>query len=67
MIFFDYKRLNKGVTRAYSGTNWPAEAQFNTNGRPGWMNLPFVEYEGNFNKGVEGYLNPAVGDKFKPA
>ncbi|MCI8999333.1 MAG: RagB/SusD family nutrient uptake outer membrane protein [Muribaculaceae bacterium] len=67
VIFFDYKRLNKGVTRAYSGTNWPAEAQFNTNGRPGWMNLPFVEYEGNFNKGVEGYLNPAVGDKFKPA
>lgn len=67
IIFFDYKRLNKGVTRAYDGSNWPAATQYNTNGRPGWMNLPFVDYEGNFNKGVEGYLNPGIGDKFDPA
>ncbi len=67
VIFYDYKRLNKSVTRAYDGTNWPSSAQFNTNGRPGWMNWPFVDYEGNFNKGVEGWCNPAVGDKFKPA
>lgn len=67
VIFFDYKRLNKGVTRAYNGSNWPKDAQFNTNGRPGWMNLPFVDYEGNFNKGVEGFCNPPIGDKFEPA
>lgn len=67
IIFFDFKRLNKSVTRAYDGTNWPAAAQFNTNGRPGWLNWPFVDYEGYFNKGVEGFCNPPVGDKFKPA
>ena len=67
VIFYDFNRLNKVVTRAYEGSNWPAAAQFNTNGRPGWMNWPFVDYEGNFNKGVEGFANPAVGDKFKPA
>lgn len=67
VIFFDFKRLNKSVTRAYDGTNWPATARFNTKGRPGWMNLPFVDYEGYFNKGVEGFCNPPVGGKFKPA
>lgn len=65
VIFFDFKRLNKSVTRSYDGTNWPATARFNTNGRPGWMNWPFVDYEGYFNKGVEGFTNPPVGDKFK--
>lgn len=64
VIFFDYKRLNKGVNRAYSGTNWPATSRFVTNGRPGWMNWPFVQFEENFNKGVAGYLNPNVGEKF---
>ncbi|MDE5744514.1 MAG: RagB/SusD family nutrient uptake outer membrane protein [Paramuribaculum sp.] len=67
VIFYDYKRLNKGVTRAYQGSNWPAATQYNVTGRPGWMNWPFVSYESDFNKGVEGYLNPPVGDKFKPA
>lgn len=67
VIFYDFKRLNKSVTRGYDGSNWPAAAQYNTNGRPGWMNWPFVDYEGNFNKGVEGFCNPGVGDKFKPA
>lgn len=67
IIFYDYKRLNHGVTRSYKGSNWPAEAQYNVIGRPGWMNWPFVDYEANFNKGVEGFINPPVGDKFKPA
>lgn len=62
--FFDVKRLNVSVTRAYSGTNWPAGCRFNTVGRPGWTTWPFVAYEGNFNKGVEGWLNPNIGDKF---
>lgn len=62
--FFDVKRLNVSVTRAYSGTNWPAGCRFNTVGRPGWTTWPFVDYEGNFNKGVEGWLNPNIGNKF---
>lgn len=67
VVFFDFKRLNKSVTRGYQGSNWPASAQFNTNGRPCWMNWPFVDYESNFNKGVEGFLNPGVSGKYQPA
>lgn len=61
ITFFDFKRLDMGVTRAYEGTNWPDSQLFNTVGRPGWMNWPFVDYEGEFNMGVRGYLNPNVG------
>lgn len=62
--FFDVKRLNVSVTRAYPGTNWPQGSRFNTVGRPGWTTWPFVDYEANFNKGVEGWLNPNIGNKF---
>lgn len=62
--FFDVKRLNVSVTRAYPGTNWPAGSRFNTVGRPGWTTWPFVDYEGQFNKGVEGWLNPNIGNRF---
>lgn len=63
-IFFDIKRLNVSVTRAYQGTNWPTGCRFNTEGRPGWTTWPFVDYEGQFNKGVEGWLNPNIGERF---
>lgn len=63
-IFFDIKRLNVSVTRAYAGTNWPQGCRFNTVGRPGWTTWPFVDYEANFNKGVEGWLNPNIGNMF---
>lgn len=37
ILFFDYKRLDKGITRYYKGSNHPAVWQFNTNGRsPQW-------------------------------
>lgn len=62
--FFDLKRLDISVTRAYPGTNWPATSRFNTVGRPGWTTWPFVDYEGQFNKGVEGWLNPNIGNRF---
>ena len=42
--FFDYKRLNKPVTRGYEGTNFPAVRQFNTTSRPAWMNFVFNKY-----------------------
>lgn len=62
--FFDVKRLNVSVTRAYPGTNWPAGCRFNTIGRPGWTTWPYVDYESQFNKGCEGWGNPNIGDKF---
>ncbi len=63
-IFFDVKRLNVSVTRAYPGTNWPATSRFNTVGRPGWTTWPFVDYESRFNKGCEGWGNPNIGNMF---
>lgn len=58
LIFFDYKRLNKSVTRYYSGTNFAADALMNTNGRPAWMNIPIVVSEGRSNAAVYDYNNP---------
>jgi len=66
IIFYDFKRLDKAVDRAYSGSNWPDTQRFRTTRRPGWMNWPFVDYEGEFNLGVRGYLNPNVGEQFDP-
>ena len=37
ILMYDYKRLNQGITRGYSGTNFPAVARFNTEARsPQW-------------------------------
>ena len=58
LIFFDYKRLNKSVTRAYDGSNWPSAARFNTQGRPAWMNFVIVKSEGTNNVAVTGRNNP---------
>ncbi len=58
IILFDYKRLNKPVTRYYDGTNWPEDAQFNTTTRPAWMNYVIVQTEGNNNALVRQWNNP---------
>ena len=49
ILVYDYKRLNQGVARGYSGTNFPAVARFNCNGRsPQWnIVLPRVEAQAN--------------------
>lgn len=62
--FFDYKRLNKGVTRGYTGTNFQQSAQFNTNGRPAWMNICIVSSEGTNNLAVKEWNNPDPSDKY---
>ena len=37
VLFYDYKRLDKGITRHYTGSNHPSIWQFNTDGRsPQW-------------------------------
>jgi hypothetical protein len=46
---FDIKRLNKGITRSYNGTNHPAGHLFNTTQSPGWMNYCIVRTEFNNN------------------
>ncbi len=57
-IFFDYKRLDKPVVRAYAGTNFATATLFNTTRRPAWMNTVIVNSEGTSNKAVLEYNNP---------
>lgn len=64
LTFFDIKRLNMPVTRAYAGTNWPASFRFNTPGRPAWMNIVLSKFEGTFNTPVFNYNNPDPSNKY---
>ena len=56
--FFDYKRLDKPVSRGYVGTNHIDAARFNTDGRPAWMNLTIVRSEKNANTAIMDWENP---------
>jgi len=58
LSFFDYKRLNKPVTRGYSGTNRADVSRINTTTRPGWMNFCIVRTEKNSNAALMDYENP---------
>ena len=58
--YFDYKRLNKPVTRAYEGSNFSPYAQFNTSTRPAWMNFVFVRNA--YNGTIEEWNNPDPSD-----
>lgn len=57
-VYFDYKRLNMSVTRNYMGTNHPSVRQFNTNGRPAWMNFVIGMTETQSNNAVVKFNNP---------
>ncbi|MDR0834799.1 MAG: RagB/SusD family nutrient uptake outer membrane protein [Candidatus Symbiothrix sp.] len=50
---FDIKRLNKGITRSYTGTNHPTGKRFNTNTQPAWMNYCIVRTEFNNNFSID--------------
>ena len=59
ILFYDYKRLNQGITRGYSGTNFPAVARFNTDGRSPQWNLVITRAEYQSNTALsEGNNNP---------
>ncbi len=64
--FFDIKRLNMSVTRAYEGTNVPKEVRYNTNGRPAWMNIVLPKFEGIFNTPVYDFNNPDPSGRYRP-
>ena len=53
ILFFDYKRLNQGITRGYEGTNIPAVATFNTPDRSPQWNMPITRGEYQSNKGIK--------------
>jgi hypothetical protein len=52
ILFFDYKRLNQGINRGYTGTNIPAVATFNTPDRSPQWNVPITRGEYQSNKGI---------------
>ena len=57
VLFFDYKRLDRGITRYYEGSNHPSMWAFNTTGRsPQWN---FVINRGEFqaNTGIDESTN----------
>ncbi|MBO5813204.1 MAG: RagB/SusD family nutrient uptake outer membrane protein [Alistipes sp.] len=62
--FFDYKRLGKGVTRGYVGTNHYEDARLNTDGLAPWMNFCIVRTEHNANPAV--VSNPDPSDLIDP-
>lgn len=64
--FFDIKRLNYSVKRAYTGTNFKETARYNTNGRPAWMNFCIVRNEGNNNDVLLTTNNPDPSGLYEP-
>lgn len=58
LSYFDIKRLDYPVTRAYDGTNfaWGTETM-NTTRRPAWMNFVITNQEVNNNIGIPSDLN----------
>lgn len=70
IIFFDYKRLNKAVDRAYPSTrsyenNWRDDERFRTTTRPAWMNFCIVQTEKNNNSALMGFENPDPSDLYE--
>ena len=64
--FYDIKRLNYSVTRAYEDTNFDEDRTFNTKGRPGWMNFCIVQTEKNNNRALVGFENPDPSGLYTP-
>lgn len=60
--FFDIKRANLSVTRAYEGSNVARDRTFNTDGRPAWMNTCIVITAKKENSAIEGWENPDPSD-----
>lgn len=58
ILYFDYKRLKRTVTRDYDGSNWPESMRLNSvpGYVPGWMNVYVPEWEKERNPAV--VLNP---------
>ena len=57
ILMYDYKRLNQGITRGYSGTNFPSVARFNCEGRSPQWNVVITRTEYQSNRGLNQSLN----------
>ena len=65
-VFFDYKRLNLPVTRAYEGSNFSHATRFNTQTYPAWMNFVFPTSAIKQNTALEGWNNPDPSGLYFP-
>ena len=63
ILFYDYKRLDQGITRGYTGTNIPATATFNCEGRSPQWNIVITRGEYQSNKVIESQNNPDPTNK----
>ena len=52
VLFFDYKRLGKGITRGYPGTNESAVYAFNSEGRSPQWNIVVTNGEFQYNSAI---------------
>ena len=57
ILFYDYKRLDAGITRSYEGSNVPEQYQFNTTGRSPQWNIVITRGEFQSNTGITDALN----------
>ena len=60
IVYWDYKRLNLGVTRKYEGSNHPSSYQHNSPDGycARWWNFYIPSNEYGYNDAVQQYLNP---------
>lgn len=66
ILIFDYKRLDKGITRGYKGTNWPSEWCFNCEGRSPQWSLVITRGEYQSNPGISEEDNNPDPSNFVP-
>ena len=52
VVFYDYKRLGKGIERGYDGTNEAAVYSFNSEGRSPQWNIVVTNGEFQYNAGI---------------
>ena len=64
ILFYDYKRLDMGITQGYEGTNQAPVYCFNTDGRSPQWNIVITRGEFQSNKGITTATNnPDPSDK----
>ena len=57
VVFFDYKRLGKGIQRGYPGTNEAAVYAFNSDGLSPQWNIVVTNGEFQYNAGIDSLTN----------
>lgn len=62
--FFDVKRLDMAVNRAYTGSNFYPATRLVTTRRPAWMNICITRGEKDSNRALIGYENPDPTDLY---